>query len=160
MLPADAALVAQLEAELQLAQPVARVVASRFPSVEDARRHLEPKLARLSPPRGMAGLVLAVDRIAILEARYRYPIIIDRGFTSILWVLPGWLARQIDIELFATVASEGVKRFSDRAHAAVGGSLNLSTVWWWTYFDLRYEVARRLTDDEALTHTLGFTVGL
>ena len=97
----------------------------------------------------------ATDRIVIASAGYNYPFIIDWGTASTLGVLPAFFVRQLDLGLFGTVATDGR---SDGRHAAAGGSLALSWALWEVGVSVRYQLARRLTDDHALVHLL--TLGL
>ena len=99
--------------------------------------------------RGFEDYPFAVDRIAIGSALYRLPVIIDHGWASTLWLLPSLFIRQINVDLFAAGASDG---YSNGRHSAAGGSLTLFTALWVVPISLRYQLARRFTDDQALVH--------
>ncbi len=115
---------------------------------------LPPQVSFVEPLRGFEDLAIAVDRIAIGEVTYRFPIIIDRGFASTLYLLPSWFFRELDLELFAAGATDTRHDLADNAHAAAGASVSLSTVVWVVPLGVRFQLARRLTDDDALVQTL------
>lgn len=120
---------------------------------------LPPEIEFFEPLRGFEDFAFATERIAIGELTYRYPLLINRGFASTAWLFPSWFFRQIDLELFAVAASDTTTDLSDRGHAAAGGALVLSTVVWRAPLLVRYQLAQRLTDDEALVHTIGLGAG-
>ena len=126
---------------------------------------LDRRLQRFFEPlKGFEDLTLFVDKVAISEARLEYPLIIDRGFASTLGLLPSLFFRQIDLEAFGSAAwappalplplPPGT---TDTWHGAAGAALTLRTVFL-VPFGLRYQVARRLTDDRAWVHLV--SVGL
>jgi len=96
----------------------------------------------------------ATDRIVIAGAFYQYPLIVDWGTASTLGILPALFVRQLDLGLFGDVATDGR---SGHRHAAAGGSLSLLWALWEAPLFLKYQVARRLSDDRAWVHlvTLG-----
>lgn len=109
------------------------------------------------PLRGFEDYALAVDRIAIADAAYRYPLILDRGFASVLWLFPSLFFRQVDLEIFGAAALASI---SDRdLHAAAGGALSLGLAVGLVPVTVRYQLARRLTDDLALVHDVGLGIG-
>ncbi len=97
--------------------------------------------------RGYEDYPIATDRIFIAEAAYRYPLIVDRGPLSVLWVLPSAFLSQIDLELFGSAATDG---HGGPAHAAGGGAVTLELAIWRLPLSLTYQVARRVEDDRAL----------
>jgi hypothetical protein len=103
--------------------------------------------------------LLPVDRIAIGDLRYRYPFIIDRGFASTLWLFPALFLRQVDFELFAAAALDRFTDLDQNLHAAAGSAVSLDLSFWLLPLTLRYQVARRLTDDEALVQEVGIGIG-
>jgi hypothetical protein len=115
---------------------------------------LPPALSFSEIVTGFEDHAFFTDRVAIAGAFYRYPFIIDWGTASALGILPAVFVRQLDFSLFGNFATDG--RDGDR-HAVAGGALTLRTALWMLGFDVRYQVARRLTDDRALVHlvTLG-----
>jgi hypothetical protein len=96
------------------------------------------------------------DRIVIAGAFYTYPFIIDWGTASTLGILPALFVRQVDLGLFGNVATDGR---DDNRHAVAGGSLTLQSAFWQVGLDLRYQLARRLTDDHALVHLVTLGIG-
>ena len=112
------------------------------------------------PLRGFEDYALALDRVAIADATYRYPLIIDRGFASVLWLFPSLFFRQLDLELFGAVALAGISDIDQEdLHAAAGGALSLGLAVGLVPVSVRYQLARRLTDDLALVHDVGLGIG-
>lgn len=107
--------------------------------------------------RGYEDYGFATHQLFAAEVDYRYPFVIDAATASTFGVFPSFLLRQINFELFATAATFG---FDEAYHAAAGASLDLQWQIWLLPFDLRYQLAQRLTDDEALVHTITLGVGL
>lgn len=54
--------------------------------------------------RGYDDFTVRAEGAGIGSARYRYSFIIDRGTATILWLLPSFFARQIDVEVFGAAA--------------------------------------------------------
>ena len=89
---------------------------------------------------------------ACSAVRPAYPlVIIDRGWASTLWLLPSLFIRQINVDLFAVGASDG---YAAGRHSAAGGALTLIAAMWVVPISLRYQIARRFTDDQALVHLI------
>jgi hypothetical protein len=110
-----------------------------------------PDVRFLEPLRGYEDFPIATDRILIASADYRYPIIVDRGSASTLWLLPSSFLRQIDLELFgsaATDAESGPPGQHD--HLAGGTAVTLEMALWRVPFTLTYQLARRIEDDHAV----------
>jgi hypothetical protein len=114
-----------------------------------------PDVRFVEPLRGYEDYPLATDRIFIAELAYRYPLIVDRGSTSTLWVLPSSFFRQATLELFGSAASDA--RAGD-LHAAGGGALTLELALWRLPFSVAYQIARRVEDDHALVQILAVTL--
>jgi hypothetical protein len=110
---------------------------------------LPPGARFVEPLRGFEDYAFAVDRIAIAQATYRLPFIIDWGWASTLGLLPSLFVRQIDLDLFGVAATEG--RTGAR-HTAAGGALTLRLAMWVVPIAVQYQLARRFTDDQALVH--------
>jgi hypothetical protein len=108
---------------------------------------LPPGAVFVEPLRGFEDYPFAVDRIAIGSATYRLPIIVDRGWASTLGLLPALFIRQFDFDLFALAASDGT---TAGRHSAAGGSLSLQLAFWVIPITLRYQIARRFTDDQGV----------
>jgi hypothetical protein len=116
---------------------------------------LPPGVAFFEPLRGYEDYALATDRVAIVDATYRYPLIIDWGSASTLALLPAFFLRQITLELFYAGALTG--RAGERhaaAGAAIGVDFALLIPW-----SVQYQFARRLYDDQAQVSTIALTTG-
>ena len=114
-----------------------------------------PGIAFIEPLRGYEDYPIATDRIFIAEADYRYPLIIDRGSASTLWLLPSSFLRQIDFELFGGAATDA---HGGPGHAAGGTAVTLAMAMWRIPFELRYQLARRVEDDHALVQIFAFRI--
>ncbi len=114
-----------------------------------------PGLRFDEPLRGYEDYPVATDRMFIAELTYRYPLIVDRGNASTLWLLPSTFLRQIDLELFGSGASDAR---AGGAHGAGGAALILRLALWRIPFGVVYQVARRITDDHALAQILALNV--
>ncbi len=104
--------------------------------------------------RGYENFAVYTNRALILSADYRAPIIIDRGWTSFLWVLPSVWVSEIDVEAFGTgaILPNGLMR-------AVGAAVTLQTVWAQQQpISLMYQFAYRFDDSLPPVHlvSLGF----
>jgi hypothetical protein len=98
---------------------------------------------------------VAVDRVAIADARLTYPVIIDSGFASTFVLLPSLLIRQLDLEGFGAAAWDTRAWTRASVHAAAGASVTLRTIFWVGPLSLRYQIARRMADDHAWVHLIG-----
>lgn len=105
-----------------------------------------PGLRFVEPLRGFEDFAITSDRVKLGEVSWKYPLIIDRG-TAALWFLPATYLRQLDLELFATVALVDA---NDRHHA-VGAAATLRIQFLRLPLAVTYQIARRLSDDLALT---------
>jgi hypothetical protein len=114
-----------------------------------------PGITFIEPLRGYEDYPIAADRIFIAEATYRYPLIIDRGSASTLWLLPSSFLRQIDLELFGSAATEA---HGGPGHAAGGTAITLAMAMWRIPFELSYQLARRVQDDHALVQIFAVRV--
>jgi hypothetical protein len=114
-----------------------------------------PNLRFDEPLRGYEDYPIATDRTFIAELSYRYPLIIDRGGASTLWVLPSSFVRQVDLELFGSGASDGR---GGGGHVAGGAALTLRLALWRVPFSVGYQVARRISDDHALAQILSLRI--
>jgi hypothetical protein len=118
---------------------------------------LPAQLRFFEPLRGYEDYPIATDRIAIAEAEYVHPFIIDWGSASTFALLPAFFLRQIDLELFGDVATSGrPSPTTGRTdlHGAFGASLSLRTALWRIPLSLTYQIARRFEDDHALVQIL------
>ncbi len=80
----------------------------------------------VEPVRGYDDFSVRATAAGIAQARYRYLVIIDRGFTSTLYLLPSAFFRQVELEAFgAAAATDNPKATWARA---AGASIALRTV--------------------------------
>ncbi len=121
----------------------------------DPQDILPPALILAESLRGFEDLGIYSNGVAVADAAYRYPIIIDWGSASSLYVLPSFFLRQIDVELFGMAAS-----LLDRRDPLLsfGGALTLRFAWYRLPLAVRGQLARRLTYDPA--NVAFVTVGL
>jgi hypothetical protein len=63
-----------------------------------------PNISFVEPLAGYEDTVLRCDSSAIVGAVYQLPFIIDRGWASVLWVLPSLFVRQVDLQAFGNFA--------------------------------------------------------
>jgi hypothetical protein len=109
---------------------------------------LPPDLRFYEPLRGYEDHPFATRRVAIGDARYRYPLIIDWGSASSLGVLPSFFLRQLDGVLFGALALDS----EEHRHAAAGAAVSLRVAVGPVPVSLSYQLARRLDDDRAIDH--------
>ena len=107
---------------------------------------LPPGLRFYEPLRGFEDLARYGTHVVSGEAAYRFPVIIDRGTASSLSFLPSTFLRELAIEPFGSGAT--LLDDSDPAWA-VGGSLDVGVAFWLLPLNLRFQLARRLSDDES-----------
>ena len=105
--------------------------------------------------RGYEDLGLVANQVVIGDLNYRHPFIIDRGSASSWTIFPAVFVREFGLELFGSAAT----LLDGEMHAALGASADLSTVVWRVPMILRYQIAQRLFDDEALVHTVVLGAG-
>ncbi|HEX3760160.1 MAG TPA: hypothetical protein VHW23_15695 [Kofleriaceae bacterium] len=118
------------------------------PTFDDTR--FPPNLRFIEYLRGYEDYAITTDRAAVASLAWRYPLIIDRGVASTLWLFPASFVSQLDLELFASGA---IDRCHD-LHAAAGGELRLQMTLLRAPLVLGYQVARRVRDDNAVTQLL------
>jgi len=114
-----------------------------------------PGIGFFEPLRGYEDFAITTDRVAIADATYRYPLIIDWGSASTLGLLPAFFLRQLNFELFYAGAVEG--RGATR-HAATGAALGVDFAMLGPW-SLQYQIARRLEDDRASTQAVFLSTG-
>jgi hypothetical protein len=114
-----------------------------------------PGITFVEPLRGYEDYPIATDRIFIAEADYRYPLIIDRGTASTLWLLPSSFLRQIDLELFGSAATDA---HGGPGHVAGGTAATLEMAIGEAQLNLIYQIARRVEDDRALVQIVALSV--
>ncbi len=106
--------------------------------------------------RGFEDFAFRANAAAILSARYRYPIVIDRGTTTFLWLAPSFFVRQVELEGFF----EGLQTDDESSprHAAVGGMAKLRTVWGSSLpISVFYQYAWRTTVGLGSQHVVGLS---
>jgi hypothetical protein len=116
---------------------------------------LPPGISFFEPLRGYEDFAIATDRVAIADASYRYPVIIDWGTASTLGILPAFFLSQLNLELFFAGAVEGR---AATTHAAAGAALGVdfALLGQWS---AQYQFAQRLQDDRARVHSIFFGTG-
>lgn len=119
------------------------------PDYNDSR--FPPNLRFVEALRGYEDFPITTDRAGIADVTYRYPLVIDRGAASVLWVLPSTFVRELDVEVFGAGAVDEAHEL----HVAAGGALALSLALWRQSFYVIYQVARRVRDDDALVQLVG-----
>jgi hypothetical protein len=98
--------------------------------------------------RGYEDFTILTDWAAIADVSWSYPLVIDRGVATTLWLLPASFVRQVDLELFASAA--GDDRGRDGFHAAAGAAATLSMSFLRFPLAIGYQASRRLVDDDAI----------
>jgi hypothetical protein len=116
-----------------------------------------PNVRLLEPLRGYEDTTFAVSSLLAGELSWSYPLIIDRGLAATLWILPSSFLRQLDLELFAAGALTDNRAGLTARHLAAGGAVTMRIRVLRLPLALRYQLARRLRDDLALTQL--FAVG-
>jgi hypothetical protein len=76
--------------------------------------------------RGYEDFGVPVTAAAIAQARYRYPLIIDRGFASVLYLFPSLFLRDVVLEAFGSAAYTDEP--ATRWQRAAGAAISLRTV--------------------------------
>jgi hypothetical protein len=98
--------------------------------------------------RGYEDFTILTDWAAIADVSWSYPLVIDRGVATTLWLLPASFVRQIDVELFASAAMDD--RGRDGFHAAAGAAATLTMSFLRFPLAIGYQASRRLVDDDAI----------
>jgi hypothetical protein len=105
--------------------------------------------------RGYEDYALSARSVLIAQARYRYRVIIDYGWTSFLWVLPSFFISQVELEAFGSWARTDLRA----NHRAAGGALYLRTTFGQAApLSLFYQYARRFDDGLGDLHLVGFAL--
>ncbi len=121
---------------------------------DDSR--FSPNLRFIESLRGYEDYAITTDRAALADIAWRYPIIIDRGIASTLWILPSSFVSEVDLELFGAAAYDRERDL----HAAVGGAITLRISLFRLPLLFTYQIARRVRDDDAITQLFGFAPDL
>lgn len=107
---------------------------------------LPPNLRFYEPLRGFEDLARYGTHVISGELAYRLPFVVDEGTASTLSFLPSSFLRDVALEPFGTGAT--LLDGSDEAWA-VGASVDVGVAFWLIPLDLRFQLSRRLTDDES-----------
>jgi hypothetical protein len=108
--------------------------------------------------RGYEDYPLTTDRAAIGNVSWRWPLIVDRGAASTFYLFPASFLREFDLEVFASAAVDE-SRGGRREHAAGGVAVSAQVSAFRIPLTLTYQVARRLSDDDAWTQLIGVGEG-
>lgn len=84
---------------------------------------LHPSLAFQEPLRGHEDAPFFGDSVVIGNGRYRHTFIIDKGWASLLYLFPAYFIREVDLEVFGSVAQLNPDRTSGTMLSAAGASL-------------------------------------
>lgn len=109
----------------------------------------------VEPLRGYEDLGLVTNRVAIADANYRYPFIVDRGASSMLMFLPSVFLRQFDLQGFASAAT----LMDGELRTAVGTSFDMAFDIWRLPLRLRLQLAQRLVVDEQTVFSISLGAG-
>jgi hypothetical protein len=77
--------------------------------------------------RGFDDAVFRTNNVSIGELTYRYPLIVERGTASTLYVLPSFMLQQFDFELYGSGAFMWESR-RPSSHLATGAALKIKTL--------------------------------
>ncbi|WP_375765455.1 hypothetical protein NR798_27500 [Archangium gephyra] len=125
---------------------------------EDSRRlplRLQPGTSFSEYLRGYEDFALSARNVVVANARYRYRVIIDYGWTSFFWLGPSFFISQVDLEAFGSWARTDLRD----NHRAAGGALYLRTTFGQAVpLSLFYQYARRFDDGLGDLHLLGLSL--
>ena len=108
--------------------------------------------------RGYEDFPITTDRAAIANLSWRWPLIVDRGWATSLYVLPASFVRELDVELFADGAIDETMGVRSQ-HAAAGAAITLRAIVLRVPLLVTYQAAKRLRDDDAWTQFVGVGPG-
>ncbi|WP_158501498.1 hypothetical protein [Vitiosangium sp. GDMCC 1.1324] len=113
---------------------------------------LQPGLAFSEYLRGYEDFALSATNVLIANARYRYRIIFDYGWSSFLWLGPSFFISQLDLEAFGSWARTDLRD----NHRAAGGAAFLRTTFGQSIgVSFFYQYARRFDDGLGDLHLVG-----
>ncbi|MFY0523340.1 hypothetical protein ACN28I_09200 [Archangium gephyra] len=128
------------------------------PNPEDAPDlplRLQPGTAFSEYLRGYEDFRLRARNVVIAQARYRYRVIIDYGWTSFFWLGPSFFISQVELEAFGSWARTDLRD----NHRAAGGALHLRTTFGQAVpVSFFYQYARRFDDGLGELHLLGISL--
>ncbi|MFL5358665.1 hypothetical protein [Archangium sp.] len=125
---------------------------------EDSRTvplRLQPGTTFTEYLRGYEDFALSARNVLIANARYRYRIIIDYGWSSFFWLGPSFFISQVELEGFGSWARTDLRD----NHRAAGGALFLRTTFGQAAsLSLFYQYARRFDDGLGDLHLVGLSL--
>jgi hypothetical protein len=116
-----------------------------------------PDIAFIEPLRGYEDTTLRCDSSVIAGLTYQFPFIIDRGWASVLWVLPSLFLRQVDLQAFGNVA--WTKDIGWTVHRVAGAAVLLRTTFGGALaLSFYYQFAWRFDDRLGALNTFGIAL--
>lgn len=116
-----------------------------------------PNISFVEPLRGYEDATLRCDQSLIAGATYQFPFIIDRGWASVLWVLPSLFLRQVDLQAFGNVAWTHDVDWT--VHRVAGGAVLLRTTFGGALaLSFYYQFAWRFDDGLGALNTFGIAL--
>jgi WD40-like Beta Propeller Repeat len=116
-----------------------------------------PDISFVEPLGGYEDTTLRADGSVIAGLLYQFPLIIDRGWASVLWVLPGLFLRQVDLQAFSNFAWTHDAGWS--LHRVAGGAVLLRTTWGGALaVSFYYQFAWRFDDGLRALNTFGIAL--
>jgi WD40-like Beta Propeller Repeat len=113
-----------------------------------------PNISFLEPLLGYEDTTLRCDASVIAGLLYQFPFIIDRGWASVLWVLPSLFLRQVDLQAFGNIAWTNDVGWS--VHRVVGAAVLLRTTFGGALaLSFYYQFAWRFDDGLGALNTFG-----
>ena len=113
-----------------------------------------PNIAFVEPLGGYEDTTLRCDSSLIAGLVYDFPLIIDRGWASVLWVLPSLFLRQVDLQPFGNVAWTHDAGWS--VHRVAGAAVLLRTTFGGALaLSFYYQFAWRFDDGLRALNTFG-----
>jgi hypothetical protein len=113
-----------------------------------------PNISFIEPLQGYEDTALRTDSVLIAGIQYTLPLIIDRGWASVLWVLPSLFLRQVDLQAFGNVAWTHDVGWS--VHRVAGAAVLLRTTFGGALaLSFYYQFAWRFDDGLGALNTFG-----
>jgi len=116
-----------------------------------------PDIAFIEPLRGYEDATLRCKSSVIAGLTYQFPFIIDRGWASVLWILPSLFLRQVDLQAFGNIA--WTRDLGWTSHQVAGGALLLRTTFGGALaLSFYYQFAWRFSDGLGALNTFGIAL--
>lgn len=113
-----------------------------------------PDISFVEPLAGYEDTTLRCDSSVIAGLLYTFPLIIDRGWASVLWVLPSLFLRQVDLQAFGNFAWTHDSGWS--LHRVAGAAVLLRTTFGGALaLSFYYQFAWRFDDGLGALNTFG-----